>query len=57
MKSLLYAVLALSILSNSAIADDRNTVEKLLKGKLDTVLLVLQNQKLDQQAKKDEIRS
>lgn len=55
MKSLLYAVLALSILSNSAIADDRNTVEKLLKGKLDTVLLVLQNQKLDQQAKKDEI--
>jgi phospholipid transport system substrate-binding protein len=55
MKSLLYAVLALSILSNSAIADDRNTVEKLLKGKLDAVLLVLQNQKLDQQAKKDEI--
>ena len=55
MKSLLYAVLALSILSNSAFADDRNTVEKLLKSKLDAVLLVLQNQKLDHQAKKDEI--
>ena len=55
MKSLLYAVMALSILSNSAFADDRNTVEMLLKGKLDAVLLVLQNQKLDHQAKKDEI--
>jgi phospholipid transport system substrate-binding protein len=55
MKILLYAVLALSILSNSANADDRNTVEKLLKGKLDAVLLVLQNQKLDHQSKKDEI--
>ena len=55
MKILLYAVLALSILSNSAIADDRNTVEKLLKDKLDAVILVLQNQKLDHQSKKDEI--
>jgi len=55
MKSLLYAVLALSILSNSAFADDRTTVEKLLKSKLDAVLLVLQNQKLDHQAKKGEI--
>jgi len=42
-------------LSNTAIADDRNTVEKLLKGKLDAVLLVLHNQKLNHQAKKDEI--
>lgn len=55
MKSLLCAVMALSILSTSAFADDRATVEKLLKGKLDAVLLVLRNQKLDHQAKKDEI--
>jgi phospholipid transport system substrate-binding protein len=55
MKRLLCAVMALSILSTFAFADDRNTVEKLLKDKLDAVLSVLQNQKLDHQAKKDEI--
>ena len=55
MRSLLCGVIALSILSTFAFADDRSTVEKLLKGKLDAILLILQNQKLDHQAKKDEI--
>ena len=55
MKSLLYAVLSLLILSQTAMADDISSAEKLLKSKLDAVIVVLQKNDLEQQAKNKEI--
>jgi phospholipid transport system substrate-binding protein len=55
MKSLLYAVLSLLILSQTAVADDKSAAEEVLKGKLEAVISVLQKKELEQEAKKKEI--
>ncbi len=55
MKSLLYAVLSLLILSQTVIADDKSAAEEALKCKLDAVISVLQKKELEIEAKKKEI--
>ncbi len=55
MKSLLYSVLSLLIMSQAAMADDISSAEKLLKSKLDAVFVVLQKNDLEQETKDNEI--
>ena len=55
MKSLLYAVLSLLILSQTVIADDKSAAEEALKSKLEAVLSVLQKEEVEHEAKKKEI--
>jgi phospholipid transport system substrate-binding protein len=55
MKSLLYAVLSLLILSQTVMADDKSAAEEALKSKLEAVLLVLQKEEVEHEAKKKEI--
>ena len=55
MKSLLYALLSLLILSQTVIADDKSAAEEALKSKLDAVISVLQNKELEIEAKKKQI--
>jgi len=55
MKSLLYAVLSLLILSQTVIADDKSADEEILKSKLEAVISVLQKKELELEAKKKEI--
>ena len=55
MKNLIYAVLLTLIMSQAVVADDKNDAEKLLKGKLESVIVVLEKKDLDQQLKKDQI--
>ena len=55
MKSLLYAVLSLLILSQTVMADDLSSAEKELKSKLDAVVLVLQKNDLEQETKNNEV--
>ncbi|MCP4298469.1 MAG: ABC transporter substrate-binding protein [Proteobacteria bacterium] len=55
MKNLLVAVISLLLFYQSAAADDKSEVEKLLKNNLDTVITVLQKKDLEQQAKNKEI--
>ena len=55
MKSLLYAVLSLLILSQTVIAEDKTAAEEALKCKLDAVILVLQKKELEIEAKKKAI--
>jgi phospholipid transport system substrate-binding protein len=55
MKSLLYAVLSLLIMSQTVMADDIKTAEKLLKSKLDAVIMVLQKNDLEQEKKNNEV--
>ncbi len=55
MKSLLYAVLSLLILSQTVIANDKSAAEEILKSKLEVVILVLQKKELELEAKKKEI--
>ena len=55
MKSLLYAVLSLLILSQTVMADDISSAEKVLKSKLDAVILVLQKNDLEQETKNNEV--
>jgi phospholipid transport system substrate-binding protein len=55
MKSLLYAVLSLLIFSQTVIADDKSAAEEALKSKLEAVLLVLQKEEVEHEAKKKEI--
>jgi len=55
MKSLLYAVLSLLILSQTVIADDKSAAEEILKSKLEAVISVLQKKELELEAKKKEI--
>jgi phospholipid transport system substrate-binding protein len=55
MKSLLYAVLSLLILSQTVIADDKGAAEEALKSKLEAVLSVLQKTEVEHEAKKKEI--
>ena len=55
MKSLLYAVFSLLILSQTVMADDISSAEKELKSKLDAVLVVLQKNDLEQETKNNEV--
>ena len=55
MKSLLYAVLSLLILSQTVMADDLSSAEKELKSKLDAAILVLQKNDLEQETKNKEV--
>ena len=55
MKNLLVAVICLLLICQSAAADDKSEVERLLKNNLDAIFTVLQKQDLEQQAKNDEI--
>jgi phospholipid transport system substrate-binding protein len=55
MKNLLIAVISLLLFYQSALADDKSEVEKLLKKNLDAVLSVLQKKDLEQQEKNQEI--
>ena len=55
MKNLLVAVISLLLFYQSAAADDKSEVEKLLKKNLDAVLTVLQKKDLEQQAKNRDI--
>jgi len=55
MKTLLIAVISLLLFYQSALADDKSEVEKLLKKNLDAVLSVLQKKDLEQQEKNQEI--
>ena len=55
MKNLIYAVLFTLIFSQVAVADDKKDAEELLKGKLESVIFVLEKKDIDQQAKKKEI--
>jgi phospholipid transport system substrate-binding protein len=55
MKSLLYAVLSLLILSQTVMADDISSAKKELKSKLDAVILVLQKNDLEQETKNNEV--
>ena len=54
---ILYIFLGLLILSQPALADDKRDAEEIVKRKLDAVFTVLQNEDLDQQAKKKEINA
>ena len=55
MKNLIYAVLVTFIFSQPAIADDKKEAEEVLKGKLETVILVLEKKELNEETKKKEI--
>ena len=55
MKSLMVAVISLLLFYQSAAADDKSEVEKLLKNNLDAVFAVLQKKDLEQQEKNKEI--
>ena len=55
MKNLMVAVISLLLFYQSAVADDKSEVEKLLKNNLDAVFTVLQKKDLEQQEKNKEI--
>ena len=55
MKSLLYAVICLLLLSQGVKADDKVAAEEFLKCKLDAVFAVLQTEDRDQEAKNKEV--
>jgi len=55
MKNLIYAVLFTLIMSQTVVADDKTDAEKLLKGKLESVIVVLEKKDIDQQLKIDQI--
>jgi phospholipid transport system substrate-binding protein len=51
LKSLLYVILSLLVLSQTAAADNKSAAEVFLKSKLEAVLAVLQQKELEQQTK------
>ncbi len=55
MKNFIYAVLFTLIFSQPAIADNKKEAEEVLKGKLESVIFVLEKKDIDQQVKKNEI--
>lgn len=55
MKHLIYAVLFTLFFSQPAFADDKKEAEEVLKGKLETVILVLEKKELNEEGKKKEI--
>ena len=54
---ILYILVCLVILSNTLLADDGSDAQEIVKRKLDSVFAVLQNDDLDQEAKKQEINA
>ena len=57
MMRILYIFLCLLIFNQPLWADDKREAEEIVKSKLDAVFTVLENENLDQQAKKDEINA
>ena len=55
MKQLLYAALSLLILTQSVAADDKSDVQTLVKSNLDSVISILENKELEQQAKNEKV--
>jgi phospholipid transport system substrate-binding protein len=55
MRNLIYAVLFTLIFSQTVVADDKTDANKLLKGKLESVIIVLEKKDIDEQLKKDKI--
>ena len=55
MKNLIVAIISLLLFYQSAAADDKSEVEKLLKNNLDAVFTILQKKDLEQQKKNNEI--
>ena len=55
MKNLMVAIISLLLFYQSAAADDKSEVEKLLKNNLDAVFTILQKKDLEQQKKNNEI--
>ena len=55
MRSLLYAVLSLLVLSQTVLADDKSAAEETLKSKLKAVIAVLQKKELELETKKKKI--
>ncbi len=55
LKSLIYIILSFLVLTQNATADDKSAAKELLKGKLEAVVMVLQNEKHDQESKKKEV--
>lgn len=55
MKKLIYGVLFTLVFSQVALADDIKDAEKTLKGKLESVIIVLEKKDIDPQVKKKEI--
>ena len=55
MKSFLYAVLSVLILSQTGIADDKSAAEETLKSKLEAVISVLQKKDVEQEAKNKDV--
>jgi len=55
MKNLIYAVLFTLLFSQAAVADDKKEAEEVLKGKLETVISVLEKKELNEETKKKEI--
>ncbi|MBW1752342.1 MAG: hypothetical protein JRJ46_04410 [Deltaproteobacteria bacterium] len=51
LKSLLYVMISLPVLPQTAAADNQSAAEVFLKSKLEAVLAVLQQKELEQQAK------
>lgn len=55
MKNLLYIALSFLILIQSAAADDKRVAEELIKGKLESVISVLEKKSLEKEVKKQKI--
>lgn len=55
MKSLLYVVFILLIITQTGLADDKSAVKELLERKLDAAIAVMQKKDLEQQAKNKKI--
>ena len=55
MKGLFYTVLSVIFLCPAVMADDKGSVEELLRNRIDTVILLLQNKDLEQQEKNKKI--
>lgn len=55
MKRLLYAVLVLFITAQTGLTDDKNSAKKILAGKLDAAMAVLQKKDMGQQEKDRQI--
>jgi len=55
MRYLLYSMICLLLFCRPVFADDKSEVKDLLKGKIDAVVLLLQNKDLDKQKRDDQI--
>ncbi|MEJ2284360.1 MAG: ABC transporter substrate-binding protein [Desulfobacterales bacterium] len=55
MNRILYTALILLVMSTAVLADDKHEAQQIVKNKLDAVFAVLNQQDIDQQAKKKEV--